>query len=245
MTYEDRGKLERHFDGIRELVELGAVSIEDVERFAAGSSEDELEEEGLRRLVPLISQPQFEARPEQELIVQKGNLVIPATEVPFVVKHHFVQNVVRPFIVRSSLAKIHEVVKMSHVGEGFQECYYGIVEEPFGGSQICYGDLSALSCGDNHVIAALGSKEKAKISLAEVFAILAQQPTGAAGPLLTSGTSNIFFVFGRGGQLAAIDIFLFGHGWRIDAHRVTGEEELYQGCRIFFRDPRSLSIQAA
>ena len=104
MTYEARGKLEGHFDSIRDLVDLGIVSIEDVERFAEGPSEDELEEERIKRLVLLIPQPQFDAGLEQELILQKGTLVVPATEVPFVVEHHFVQNVVQPFIVRSLLS---------------------------------------------------------------------------------------------------------------------------------------------
>ena len=108
-----------------------------------------------------------------------------------------------------------------------------------------YGDLTALSCGDNHVITALGGKEKANVSLTEVFAGHGATTDGRRRTSPHERNQQPLFRFRPRRRARGDRYLLFGHGWRVDAHRVTGEEELYQGCRIFFRDPGYLNVQAA
>lgn len=101
---------------------------------------------------------------------------------------------------------------------------------------LCYHTLNRGSW-DTLIIAELGGEAKAETSLAEAFALLLSQPNGEAGPLMTSGGSNVFYVRDVNGILRAVDFSWCGDGWGVRAYSVDGPNGWCAGSQIFSRAP--------
>lgn len=166
-------------------------------------------------------------------------IIIPATNVPFIVKDQFVVNIGKD-----------APVKISYLGDEFQAWFRHKKEAPFGGSMLQYKEFFRLSKDtDEFIIAQLGGERKAETTLTELFALLYAQKNGEEGPLLTVG-NNIFYIRDVDGVLRAVTVswdslsyYHVAYGWMMLAFDVA--DLLYvdvktsvsrHGNRVFFRN---------
>jgi hypothetical protein len=131
-------------------------------------------------------------------------------------------------------------VRISDISDDFREWFLRKEERPFGGSIVKYGMLTDPynSSGDS-ILRELGGEEKAETTLTETFALMAAQPNGEAGPLITRfSRPNLFFVRDADGVLRTVCIrwclgpFL---GWVVHAFAVTRQPGWCEGCQVFSR----------
>ena len=164
----------------------------------------------------------------EPLLIPIGTVDVVATASPFVARDRFVVN-----------TKQNAPVKIAYLWDDFRVWFTDKVEQPFEGSTLKYGKLSRSSV-DGSIIAELGGEEKAETTLAEIFSLMATQPNGESGPLLTNGYANIFYVRDAKGVLRAVRVrwYADGGGWRVNALSVTGQDGWFDGRRVFSRNSR-------
>jgi hypothetical protein len=179
----------------------------------------------------------------QPLLIPVGTVNIAATMEPFVARTRFVVN-----------TKKDAAVKISCLGDNFKAWFLGKTEAPFAGSTLKYGKLSRRSV-DGPIITDLGGNEKAASSLAEPFALMAQQPNGEDGALLNNGWANIFYVedevrtpedeafayvnvAGKKVVLRTVYVYWYGDGWSVHANPVSNPLEWNDDDQVFSRDSR-------
>lgn len=158
------------------------------------------------------------------LLAPVGTVEIPATTQPFVAKDHFVVN-----------TEEDAPLKISYLGENFRAWFLGKTEEARSAGALRYARLVRPSL-DGPIIAGLGGEAKAETTLAEFYVLLARQPDGASGPLLTDGCANIFYVRDVSGVLCAVGAYWSGYGWSVDAVSVSYPDEWDAGLRVFSRN---------
>ncbi len=132
-------------------------------------------------------------------------------------------------------------VKISILGNNFENWFLGKIEEPFTGSMINGCQLEKSSV-DGPIIAELGGEKVAETTLAEIYAMMEKQPNGEAGALLNTGWANIFYVRDINGTLRAVGVSWRGLGWDVGAYSVGNPDEWNDGHRVFSRN--SLATQA-
>ncbi|MDR3582392.1 MAG: hypothetical protein P4L67_03930 [Candidatus Pacebacteria bacterium] len=166
------------------------------------------------------------AQNSDPLLVSEGTVETGGSVDSFVVRDHFVVN-----------KKKTAPVKISCIWDNFQKWFMGKTESSFAASSLAYGKLSRVSV-DGLIIEFLGGEEKAETTLAEVFALMAVQPNGEEGALLTSGRANIFYVRDVAGALRAVSVLWDGDGWDVGATAVTNPNTWSAGDRVFSRNSR-------
>lgn len=137
------------------------------------------------------------------------------------------------FIARKKFA-VDTTVKISCLGDNFQELFLGKVEELLGEITLRYQKLRKAS-RDISIINELGGEEKAETVLAEIYALLERQRNGEKGTLLTNGYANIFYVRNVIGVLCAVDVRWRGDGWFVGADSVGSPYGWYEGHQVFSR----------
>ena len=80
-----------------------------------------------------------------------------------------------------------------HIESNFEHWFIDQIEEPFGGSILRYGELLRYSM-DSLIIHELGGEDKSETSLTEIFTLIAKQPLGEEGILLTNAAATVFYV---------------------------------------------------
>ena len=152
-----------------------------------------------------------------------GTFIVPATTKPFIAREHFI-------IDTSKKAK----VRISYLGDNFKENFLGKIEESFAGSTLRYGRLKKSSV-DAPIIAELGGEVKAETSLAEMFALMRQQPSGESGALLTNGYANIFYIRDKNRMLWAVYCNWDDGVCNVDAYSVDNPLGWGDGLQVFSR----------
>jgi len=150
--------------------------------------------------------------------------IIPATTDKFVAKDKFKVDTGRK-------AK----VKISWLGDNFRAHFLGKTEDSFPGSTIARRKLEKDSV-DGPILLDLGGKEKAKTTLAELYAMLVKQPNGEDGDLLTNGCANIFYIEDVDGTLWAVVTRWDGDGWSVAADSVELPVGWLAGRQVFSRN---------
>ena len=193
------------------------------------------------------------AQSDSLLLVPGGTAAVPALKVPFVVRVRFVVNTGR-----------RAEAKISEIWGQFDPWFSDRVEPPFPGSALRYADLSRDS-KDGPIITELGGPLKARTTLYEMFRLMAAQrngPKGKAGPLLTNGSANVFYVedgirssedetvsytneTGQRSVLRAVRALWLGDGWVVGAVSVLRPVAWVAGFRVFSRNSCGASVPQA
>lgn len=148
-----------------------------------------------------------------------GTVVIPATTVLFAACKNFVVG--------------NDRVKISRIGLDFREWFLEKTEKPLAETTLCYANLVKQSA-DSQILRELG--DKAKTTLAQIFALMERQPKGKKGVLLTNGLANIFYVCDVNAELRAVHVNCYDDGWYVDAYSVTDPDRWNDGDRVFSRN---------
>lgn len=162
-----------------------------------------------------------------------GDLIVKATEllafmsqvsVPAVKK--FVTS--KAFVIdTSATAK----VKIGYLGENFKTSFLAKVEKNIPATTLAVHRLIKNSL-DQPIRDQLG--DKSETTLAQLYHLLCQQPNGEAGPLLTNGYWNIFYIKDAKGQFWAVSArwnACYGD-WLVDASRVDDPGEWFAGDQV-------------
>ena len=126
-------------------------------------------------------------------------------------------------------------VKISYLGDNFKNWFFGKEEILFSNTLIHGRQLNKNSV-DGPILAELGGQEKAKTTLAEIYAMMECQANGESGPLLNNGYVNIFYVPDVNGTLRAVDVYWDDNGWNVDAYSVEDPDEWLADRRVFSRN---------
>ncbi|MDR3582389.1 MAG: hypothetical protein P4L67_03915 [Candidatus Pacebacteria bacterium] len=183
--------------------------------------------QGTAKVVPIEpSKPAPKPEPKP-LLIPRGETAVPLLAgLSFVVRTRFIRNIGNDAFV-----------KISGLGNNFTDWFLGKTEETPSSSVLRYADLGRPSL-DAPIIEALGGEGKAEITLTEVFTLMAVQPNGEKGALLTSGRANVFYVRDIDGALRAVYVDWLGDGWRVFAFAVADPDTWSAGFRVFSRNSR-------
>jgi len=162
----------------------------------------------------------------QSLLILVGTVNVAATTTRFIAKENFVVNTSKSAPVR-----------ISDVGESFNEWFLDKEEQPFIGSTLRYGRLVHSSI-DGLIISELGGERKAETTLTELFALMQSQSNGENGPLLTNGYANIFYIKDVSGLLRAVFANWNDYVWFVHARAATYPFKWRAGNQVFFHDSR-------
>ncbi|MEK7078086.1 MAG: hypothetical protein AAB911_00805 [Patescibacteria group bacterium] len=154
-----------------------------------------------------------------------GAITVPATTERFVAKDKFKEDTSRK-----------AEVKIYGTGSNFDNWFLGKIEGPIPESTLQSHRLCQPSV-DGPILAELGGETKAETTLTEVHALMAKQPKGEDGVLLTNGWANIFYVKDVNGLLRAVGAFCFAGygGWYVFARSVESPHVWYADGRVFSR----------
>ena len=158
------------------------------------------------------------------LLILVGTTTVAPTKIPFVARDRFIANIGK-----------EASVKISCLGDSFKSWLLRKEEQPIMGSTLRYGKLSRYA-NDHHIFEELGGKEKAEITLAELFSLMEAQKNGEGGPLLINGYVNICYIRDVVGILRAVSVDWSDGGWYVDAEAVSGPYEWRSGQQVFFRN---------
>lgn len=153
-----------------------------------------------------------------------GTVAIPARTERFFAKEKFVVNV-----------KPTAPVKIDLIGDNFTQWFGGKIEDPMTQQALRYAKLRQSSV-DGPIVAELGGEATAETTLAEIYALMEQQPNGEHGILLTNGYANIIYVRDINGVLRAVHVRWDDDGWLVSADSVDVPYEWSDGSRVFSRN---------
>lgn len=124
---------------------------------------------------------------------------------------------------------------IGYLGDNFKNWFLGKTEEPAPEVTLSYHRLTE-SLFDAPILAELG--DKAETTLANLFRLLAFQPQGGKGVLVTKGSANVFYIKDEGGEFRTVYALWRGDGWFVDAFTTTITWGWRAGDRVFSRSPR-------
>jgi hypothetical protein len=145
---------------------------------------------------------------------------IPRVE-QFVTREHFKEDV-------SSLAE----VRIYWLGATFRQRFLQKVEEDGNGAILRTFVLRKPS-RDAEILAELNIHHETK--LGDLWCLLALQPNGESGTLLTNAVPNLFYIRDIDGVLGAVDAVWGGAGWEIGASSVEGPSQWLPGRQVIAR----------
>lgn len=126
-------------------------------------------------------------------------------------------------------------VKISYLCDDFCRWFLKKTEAPFDEVVLRCNILRRASI-DRLIFAELG-KDKAEITLAQIYALMRGQKNGDDGILLNNGRANIFYVRDVNSVLRTVFVYWrSGAGWRVNADLVDGLCKWDDGCRVFSRN---------
>lgn len=128
-------------------------------------------------------------------------------------------------------------VKIYHLDEKFKINFLPKIES----SKVVAEDLAINKlieekAFDPAIITALGGEAKVEITLGQFFAVIAKQPKGEEGPLLTYGPPNVGYIRNINGDLWAVCGQWCPEGWFLSAMPLsTGPCYWTAGCQFLSR----------
>lgn len=132
-------------------------------------------------------------------------------------------------------------VKIYLLGDGFKDSFFDKIEENIPEMELRFDALSKLT--HNPDIRVKNSIHFEVIPLAHVFALLAMQPRGEEGTLLTNGLSNIFRVYGKGGELRTVFCFYQPEGWYVQGISIRIPLAFKTGSLVFYKNPTKIRLE--
>jgi hypothetical protein len=113
-------------------------------------------------------------------------------------------------------------VKIKRLGSNFRKYFLPIVNDENGKEVKLVPNTVLEYSRDIEFIAALGGEDKTVITLGQLFSVLASQPNGEPGFLLTNGDDNISFVDDVEYTLWRVKCSWDSVGWYIEAWQLGG-----------------------
>ena len=194
---------------------------EDFDRFLTGKTEATTIAGSFmawrKKLVKIVQQA-------TSLLTLVSSTIIPATAEPFHAKKKIVKDI-------SDKA----VPKISYIGDNVKAWFLkgdGLIEAPMGESTLYYHKLER-SSQDGPIIEALGGKDKAISTFAQIHALMTNQPNGEKGVLLTNGYVNIFYLKDVNGVLRTVSVYWYVDDWHVYAFPVEYQLEWHDGSQVF------------
>ena len=153
-----------------------------------------------------------------------GKVTIPSTTESFVVSENFICN-----------TGWNAKVKISFLNDGFNEWFFGKIEEPMAEKDLCYAK-SSWSLTDTEIIAELGGEARAKTTLTDMFTLMERQSNVKKGELFTDGRANIFYVRDKNGVLRVVFCRWSTDGWRVFTGSIESSYTHDDVHQVFFRN---------
>lgn len=156
-----------------------------------------------------------------KLLRHVGDIAFPGTP-EFVASKHFLKDA-------TSTVR----VKIADIDEEFSEHFLNKVEQGVPSRVLKYSDLLSDDGEDISILFHLGGKDKAEVSLAEIFYLLLLQPNGEKGALLTTSNANIFYArdFLEGFRVVSVD--WTDDGWLVSSFEIWNSMGWSEGARVF------------
>jgi hypothetical protein len=156
-----------------------------------------------------------------EKLLQKGDSVTVAAQDRFIARDHFAADL-------GPKAK----VRIAYVMGNFNRWFLGKVEEPAPEVSLVWFELQR-NAGDQIILAELGGGSRVETTLSALFALMARQHAGQAGPLANNGWGNAFYVRDVAGELRSVYIHWCDEGWGVDAEPIVRATEWPIRDRVF------------
>jgi hypothetical protein len=122
----------------------------------------------------------------------------------------------------------HSAVRIAWLGATFKQRFVSMVENtPVRATLRAFRVSRPARVAE--IAAALGDRRETKLS--ELWCLLARQPNGESGLLLTTSTPNLFFIRDGGGVLWTVDALWGGAGWEIGASSIDGDRQWPAGVQ--------------
>lgn len=172
----------------------------------------------------------FNRRKVQPFIRSICVVTIPASSEPFVAREKFTGYTSGAM---GGWTGKNQKVKMSSHDLSFERYFLEKTEEPGAETKLRCARLTRPS-GDDVILQELG--DAAEVKLSQVFSLIARQPNGKKGALLTSGSRNIFYARDVHGNLRPVCVFWNVLGWSVDVGS-DGRPE-YGGSKVFYQDSK-------
>ena len=201
-------------DSLVKKVKKRGLTDEDIHKLAMPEGDELLE-----KFADLIAESSNRALSKSELLKSLGTVFIPATTERFVVKEKFVVNI-----------EDNAQVKISYLGNNFEEWFFGKVEEPAAVTTLRYAKLLKSSV-DGPILVEVG--DRAEVLLSQIFTLIEQQKNGESSVLLDNGYANIFYVRDASLALRAVLVDWDGDGWSVgagsvdDPHAWSGDDQVF------------------
>jgi hypothetical protein len=113
-------------------------------------------------------------------------------------------------------------VRIAWLGATFTQRFVSMVEDaPARATLQAFGVSRPARVAE--IAAALGDRRETRLS--ELWCLLARQPNGESGLLLTTSAPNLFFIRDGGGRLWTIDALWGGAGWEIGASSIDADHQ--------------------
>ncbi len=127
-------------------------------------------------------------------------------------------------------------VQIAWLGDDFKSAFGKKVEENVPAGSLLVHTLLRASL-DPPIITALGDNHET--TLAELWQLLAAQPNGENGTLLTNGYANIFYIRDTEGTLWAVGALWSSDGWDVYANSVEDPCRWGSGFQVLSRDSKT------
>jgi hypothetical protein len=125
-------------------------------------------------------------------------------------------------------ASPRSVVKISWLGATFRRRFVSMIEDA--AARVTLGAFAvSRPARAAEIAAALGDRRETR--LGELWCLLARQPNGESGLLLTTSVPNLFFIRDGGGALWTVDALWGGAGWEIGASSIDGDRQWPAGVQ--------------
>jgi hypothetical protein len=119
-------------------------------------------------------------------------------------------------------------VKISWLGATFKQRFVSRIEDAGARATLqAFGIPGPARAAE--IAAALGDRRETR--LGEFWCLLARQPNGESGLLLTTSVPNLFFIHDGGGVLWTVDALWGGAGWEIGASSIDGDHQWPAGVQ--------------
>ena len=138
------------------------------------------------------------------------------------------------FVARAAFGKDNPAGVKFFLGGNFEKNFLGKIEENVPATELAVHTLTKASL-DAPIRAELTS-EREETTLAYLYELISRQPNGeSAGPLLTDGKANVFYVRDAKGDLWAVRAgwYSVSREWGVGAYSVSSPDGWSAGSRVF------------
>ena len=138
------------------------------------------------------------------------------------------------FVARGAFGKDNPAGIKFFLGGNFEKNFLGKVEENVQAVELV-GQILIRSSVDDPIMEELGDCKET--TLTYLYELVSRQSRGEAGPLLTNGRANIFYIRDVNGNFWAVHARWCSTscGWDVDAYSVARPDGWFAGCQVISR----------